>query len=112
MVVGGLTAAAVALGGNLGGVTSGLLALDGGELAGRLRLDVLVPVRGLKRCYDAANGFGARPAGSAGRSWLRGRGGAPAAAGRPARGAGRGGAPAERSTWGLGDRGALARALR
>ncbi|KAI8475904.1 MAG: thylakoid-anchored PsbP-like protein [Monoraphidium minutum] len=57
LLVGGATAAAVALGGNLGGVTSGLLALDGGAAAGRLRLDVLVPVRGLKRCVDAANGF-------------------------------------------------------
>ncbi|KIZ00517.1 hypothetical protein MNEG_7443 [Monoraphidium neglectum] len=56
-VVGGATAAAVALGGNLGGVTSFLLSLDGGVLAGRLKLDVLVPVRGLKRCVDAQNGF-------------------------------------------------------
>jgi hypothetical protein len=61
-VVGGATAAAVALGGNLGGVTSFLLSLDGGVLAGRLKLDVLVPVRGLKRCVDAQNGFG-RPLG-------------------------------------------------
>ena len=60
------TATAVALGGNLGGVTSALLALDGGALAGRLRLDVLVPVRGLKRCVDAANGFGASAAASEG----------------------------------------------
>ena len=51
------TAAAVALGGNLGGVTSRLLALDGGATAARLRLDALFPVRGALRCVDAARGF-------------------------------------------------------
>jgi hypothetical protein len=47
------------LGGNLGGLTSMLLGLDGGHLAGRLHVDVLVPVRGFKRCFDTVNGFGA-----------------------------------------------------
>jgi hypothetical protein len=35
-----------------------LLGLDGGHLAGRLHVDVLVPVRGFKRCFDTVNGFG------------------------------------------------------
>ena len=48
-----------ALFGNLGGVTSGLLALDGGRLAGRARLDVIIPVGGFKRCADYENGYGA-----------------------------------------------------
>ena len=48
-----------ALFGNLGGVTSGLLALDGGRLAGRARLDVIIPVAGFKRCADYDNGYGA-----------------------------------------------------
>ncbi len=47
--------------GNLAGVTSGLLGLDGGALAGRLQLDVLYPVRGFKRCYDKDNGYGKPP---------------------------------------------------
>ena len=51
-----------ALFGNLGGVTSRLLALDGGRLAGRARLDVIIPVDGFKRCADYDNGYGA-PAG-------------------------------------------------
>eukprot|EP00878_Enallax_costatus_P021444 GHUV01022696.1.p2 GENE.GHUV01022696.1~~GHUV01022696.1.p2 ORF type:complete len:175 (+),score=40.34 GHUV01022696.1:1250-1774(+) len=46
-----------ALGGNLGGISSGLLGLDGGQFAAQLHLDVLVPVRGFKRCVDAGNGF-------------------------------------------------------
>ena len=48
-----------ALGGNLGGVTSRLLALDGGQLAGRARLDVIIPVAGFSRCADYENGYGA-----------------------------------------------------
>lgn len=48
----------VALGGNLGGVTSGLLSLDGGQLAASTRLDVLVPVNGFKRCVDYGQNFG------------------------------------------------------
>lgn len=47
-----------ALGGNLGGVTSALLALDGGALAARLHLDVIIPVRGFKRCLDLENEYG------------------------------------------------------
>lgn len=45
------------LGGNLFGVTSWLLSQDGGVLAERSRLDVLVPVNGLRRCLDRDNGF-------------------------------------------------------
>lgn len=52
------TSATAALGGNLGGITSWLLGLDGGRLAAKLHADVLVPVRGFKRCVDAANGYG------------------------------------------------------
>eukprot|EP00879_Flechtneria_rotunda_P006547 GHRR01006880.1.p1 GENE.GHRR01006880.1~~GHRR01006880.1.p1 ORF type:complete len:308 (+),score=105.40 GHRR01006880.1:460-1383(+) len=55
--VGGLTAVAIALGGNLGGITSWLLGLDHGQLAGKLHLDVLVPVSGFKRCVDNGNGY-------------------------------------------------------
>ena len=43
---------------NFLGVTGGLLGLDGGSLAAKLHLDVLYPVKGLKRCLDAKNGFG------------------------------------------------------
>jgi hypothetical protein len=46
------------LGGNLFGVSSFLLGLDDGATAGRLRLDVLVPVKGFKRCVDYQNGYG------------------------------------------------------
>eukprot|EP00878_Enallax_costatus_P034339 GHUV01038065.1.p1 GENE.GHUV01038065.1~~GHUV01038065.1.p1 ORF type:complete len:220 (+),score=47.88 GHUV01038065.1:638-1297(+) len=56
-IIGGLTALGIALGGNLGGISSGLLGLDGGQFAAQLHLDVLVPVRGFKRCVDAGNGF-------------------------------------------------------
>ncbi|GIM05603.1 hypothetical protein Vretimale_10064 [Volvox reticuliferus] len=42
-ILGSLSGAGIALGGNLGGITSWLLGLDGGELAGRIRADVLVP---------------------------------------------------------------------
>jgi hypothetical protein len=51
------SAAAVALVGNLGGLTSGLLGLDGGAAAGRLRLDALFPVNGFRRAVDRQNGF-------------------------------------------------------
>lgn len=47
----------IALGGNLGGITSFLLGLDGGKLASTTRLDVLIPVRGYKRCLDYQNGY-------------------------------------------------------
>lgn len=50
--------ACTALGGNLGGVTSGLLSLDDGQLAAQLRLDVLIPVQGFKRCVDYQNAYG------------------------------------------------------
>lgn len=51
-------AASAALGGNLGGITSWLFSLDGGQLAAALRADIILPVNGFKRCYDAAYGFG------------------------------------------------------
>lgn len=57
LVVSGLSATAIVLGGNLFGVTSWLLSQDGGVLAERSRLDVLVPVNGLRRCLDRDNGF-------------------------------------------------------
>ncbi|KAJ9516155.1 hypothetical protein QJQ45_024587 [Haematococcus lacustris] len=46
-----------ALGGNLGGITTQLLGLDGGKLAERLQLNAVYPVRGLKRCVDGVYGF-------------------------------------------------------
>jgi hypothetical protein len=49
------------LGGNLGGASSALLAADGGGAARRLRLDVLFPVAGFRRCLDPQAGFGAAP---------------------------------------------------
>jgi hypothetical protein len=49
------------LGGNLAGCTSFLLGLDGGKLAGDLKLDLLVPVRGFKRCVDPDSSFGGLP---------------------------------------------------
>ncbi|PSC71251.1 glycolate oxidase [Micractinium conductrix] len=57
LVVSGLSATAIVLGGNLFGVTSWLLSLDGGKLAESSRLDVLVPVNGTRRCLDTGNGF-------------------------------------------------------
>jgi len=57
LVTGFSLATFVALGGNLGGVTSALLSLDGGRLAGATGLDIVVPVAGKKRCRDDANGY-------------------------------------------------------
>lgn len=56
-VLGGLTGLSIALVGNLFGVTSFLLGLDGGATARKLRLDALIPVKGFKRCVDYQNGF-------------------------------------------------------
>ena len=56
-----LPPSAAVLASNLGGVTGALLGADGGNLAGRLHLDVLYPVRGRKRCFDPQNGFGRYP---------------------------------------------------
>ena len=42
----------------MGGITSFLFGLDGGKLAAATRADIVVPVKGFKRCYDAAYGFG------------------------------------------------------
>lgn len=51
-----------ALGGNLGGVTSRLLGLDGGGLAKSLKLDTIIPVQAspapYKRCLNGSYGFG------------------------------------------------------
>lgn len=44
-------------GGNLGGITSGLLGLDGGAAAGASRLDIIFPVGGRKRFADFSGGF-------------------------------------------------------
>jgi hypothetical protein len=44
--------------GNLGGITSWLLSLDGGEVAARSRVDVLIPVNGYKRAYNTRTGYG------------------------------------------------------
>ncbi|CAL8464210.1 g3745 [Coccomyxa elongata] len=56
-ISGGLTGLAIVLVSNFGGSTSGLLSLDGGRLAGRLKLDALYPVAGHKRCLDTQNGY-------------------------------------------------------
>lgn len=47
-----------ALIGNLGGLSSFLLSLDGGDLAGKSRVDVLIPVNGYKRAYNKRTGYG------------------------------------------------------
>eukprot|EP00873_Tetraselmis_striata_P014914 jgi/Tetstr1/435178/TSEL_002634.t1 len=57
MVLGGLTGLSIGLVSNFAGMTSGLLGLDGGKHARELRLDVLFPVGGFKRCLDKKNGF-------------------------------------------------------
>lgn len=57
-VLGGLAGLGIVLGSNFLGTTSALLSLDGGALAGRLKLDSLIPVNGYKRCVDYQNGFG------------------------------------------------------
>lgn len=56
-LVGFSSATAIALGGNLFGISSFLLGLDGGKTAGNLRLDALIPVKGFKRCVDLQNGY-------------------------------------------------------
>ncbi len=48
-----------ALVGNLGGLSSFLLSLDGGALAARQHLDVLIPVRGYRRALNTNSGYGA-----------------------------------------------------
>jgi len=45
--------------GNLGGLSSFLLSLDGGALAARLHADVLIPVRGYRRALNTDIGYGA-----------------------------------------------------
>lgn len=57
VAVSGLLGLSIVLGSNLLGGTSLLLGLDGGRFAAQQRLDVLVPVRGFKRCVDYQNGF-------------------------------------------------------
>lgn len=56
-VVGGLGGLAIALVGNLGGMSSFLLSLDGGSLAAKSRVDVLIPVNGYKRAYNNRTGY-------------------------------------------------------
>lgn len=55
-VLGGLSAAGIALGGNLGGITTALLSTQP-ERARALRLDALFPVGGLLRHVDGSEGF-------------------------------------------------------
>lgn len=57
LVVGTIGGLAVALGGNLFGISSLLLSLDGGKFASNSRLDTIVPVLGYKRCVDYQNGY-------------------------------------------------------
>lgn len=47
----------ITLVGNLFGVSSFLLGLDGGKNAASSRLDAIIPVKGFKRCIDYQNGF-------------------------------------------------------
>ena len=42
---------------NFANITSGILSLDGGNIARKLRADVLYPVGGYRRCLDLQNGF-------------------------------------------------------
>ncbi|GLJ46151.1 hypothetical protein SUGI_0972280 [Cryptomeria japonica] len=56
LLVGATAASAVALGGNLGGITSFLLGFEP-ENSRKLKLDVVYPVNGYKRCFDTVNGF-------------------------------------------------------
>ena len=76
LLLSGAAATSIVLGGNLFGVSSALLALDGGKFADRTKLDRLIPVNvkgvALKRCVDYDNGFGEwMPAvsGAAARLW-------------------------------------------
>ncbi|KAK9830941.1 hypothetical protein WJX81_008357 [Elliptochloris bilobata] len=55
--LGALAGLGIVLGGNLGGATSALLALDNGGAARRLRADVLFPVGGFRRCLDLQAGY-------------------------------------------------------
>lgn len=43
---------------NLGGTTSALLGIGGGDAARRAHLDTLYPIRGYKRCLDSQNSYG------------------------------------------------------
>lgn len=56
-VVGGLSGLLIALVGNLGGITSFLLSLDGGKTAARFRFDALIPVNGYKRAVNKQTGY-------------------------------------------------------
>ncbi|GBG59291.1 hypothetical protein CBR_g32304 [Chara braunii] len=55
-VLGSIIALSVAIGGNLAGITSAILSIDD-DVARRLRLDTLFPVKGLRRCVDQSRGF-------------------------------------------------------
>lgn len=51
------SASLVAVGANFGGITSFLLGLSP-ENGRKLKLDVLYPIAGYTRCFDAREGFG------------------------------------------------------
>lgn len=57
VALGGLACLGIALGGNLFGITSILLAIDGGRIARNTRIDAFVPIKGYKRCVDYQTGF-------------------------------------------------------
>mmetsp|Transcript_23501 Transcript_23501/g.56213 ORF Transcript_23501/g.56213 Transcript_23501/m.56213 type:complete len:310 (-) Transcript_23501:544-1473(-) len=56
-VLGFLGGFSIAFFANFAGISSFLLSLDGGNFARALRLDVLIPVSGFKRCFVPRDGF-------------------------------------------------------
>lgn len=56
LALGIVGASIVAIGGNLGGITSLLLGFEP-QISRDLKLDAVYPVRGYKRCVDTSNGF-------------------------------------------------------
>jgi hypothetical protein len=57
VALGTVGASIVAIGGNLGGITSLLLGFEP-QISRDLKLDAVYPVQGYKRCIDTSNGFG------------------------------------------------------
>jgi len=57
VALGTIAASIVAIGGNLGGITSLLLGFKP-QISRDLKLDAVYPVQGYKRCIDTSNGFG------------------------------------------------------
>lgn len=53
----GLGSLSIILVSNLGGITALLLGLDGGQIASKLKIDSIFPVRGLKRCINYQQRF-------------------------------------------------------